>query len=296
ISMVVPQLAASIYGIAQKTPDYINNLKLWADGLVSSNPDIADLINGQIDNISKYSQELLTKYSPMLDGFVKGITKGVFSVLIGTKNFMIGIIISIYIMASKEKFLAQSKKIIFAFFSRSFSTRLIGKIRKTNTIFSGFVTGQIIDAFIVATLCFICLSIFKIPYALLVSVLIGVTNIIPFFGPFIGAIPSAIIIFMENPMKSLFFVIIILIIQQVDGNVINPRILGESTGLSAFWVIFAILIAGGLFGFVGMFVGVPTFAVIYTLIRSAVEERLEKKGLPTDTNDYKKPNPIPKIE
>ena len=159
-------------------------------------------------------------------------------------------------------------------------------MRQTHKIFGGFISGKLLDSLIIGILCFIVMSIFNWPYAVLVSVIVGVTNVIPFFGPFIGAIPSAFLILLVDPMTCLYFVIFVFILQQFDGNILGPKILGDSTGLSSFWVIFAILIGGGLFGFIGMLIGVPTFAVIYTLVRSAIEKKLKEKELPCKTEAY----------
>ena len=159
-------------------------------------------------------------------------------------------------------------------------------MRFANKTFGGFLSGKIIDSLIIGILTFAIISIFNIPYSVLISVIVGVTNIIPYFGPFLGAIPCGIILLMVDPFKCITFLIIVLILQQIDGNIIGPKILGDSTGLSSFWVIFAITLFGGFFGVFGMFVGVPLFAVIYAAIRTFINQRLEKKRLPSDTVYY----------
>ena len=156
----------------------------------------------------------------------------------------------------------------------------------SNKTFKGFLSGKLLDSLIIAIICFVCMNIFNMPYTLLVSFIIGMTNIVPVFGPFIGAIPSVIIIFITSPIKALWFILFVFLLQQFDGNILGPKILGNSTGLSAFWVMFAILLGNGLFGFIGMIIGVPAFAVIYSIVRGAVEINLEKKGMPTETKDY----------
>ena len=158
--------------------------------------------------------------------------------------------------------------------------------KKSNEIFGGFIIGKIIDSMIIGVLCFFGLTLLKMPYILLISVIVGVTNVIPFFGPYIGAIPSAVLILLNDPIKGLSFLIFILVLQQLDGNVIGPKILGNSTGLSAFWVVFSILLGGGLFGFVGMIMGVPTFAVAYYIITMLINHLLEKRKLPLQTSEY----------
>ena len=194
--------------------------------------------------------------------------------------------ISVYILMGKETFIGQAKKIVYAILPAYKGNVLIETIRKGNDIFGGFISGKILDSAIIGVLCFIGLSILKMPYCLLVSVIVGVTNVVPFFGPYIGAIPCTILITLANPIQGLYFVIFILVLQQLDGNIIGPRILGESTGLSSFWVIFAILVGGGLFGFLGMVIGVPAFATIYYIIKRIISYILKRRGLPQETNDY----------
>ena len=284
--LVIPQLAVSISGIVGNLPGYYNKSKDWIIHLFESNPDINQFVESQLESILKYVDQVVQKLIPALNDMVGGLTAGVIGVAVGVKNVLIGWIISIYILMSKEKFSAQAKKILVAIFPIPFTKRFIRTMHETDRVFGGFISGKLLDSLIVGVLCFLGCSIFRMPYAVLVSVLIGVSNIIPFFGPFIGAIPSALIILLIDPVKALIFVIFIIILQQLDGNVIGPKILGESTGLSAFWVIFAILLGGGLFGFVGMFIGCPAFAVIYSLIRTFINGRLEKKGVPVETAYY----------
>ena len=199
---------------------------------------------------------------------------------------LIGIIVSVYLLFSKEKFMRQSKKVIYALCKPKRANFILHIGRKANEIFGGFIIGKIIDSAIVGVLCFAGVSIFKMPYPLLISMIVGVTNVIPVFGPYIGAIPCALLIFLVDPMKGIGFIIFIILLQQLDGNVIGPKILGESTGLSSFWVIFAILIAGKMFGIGGMVIGVPMFALIYYVIKLFIQQKLEAKNLPTDTELY----------
>ena len=201
-------------------------------------------------------------------------------------NAIIGVIISVYLLFGKENFSMQSKKAVYAMMKPAHANMLLHLTIKSNEIFGGFIIGKIIDSAIIGVLCFIGLSLLNMPYTLLVSVIVGVTNVIPFFGPYIGAIPSAILIMLQDPKMGIYFIIFILILQQIDGNIIGPKILGNSTGLSAFWVVFSILLGGGLFGFVGMILGVPTFAVIYYVVKMLVDHRLEQKNLPIETACY----------
>lgn len=217
---------------------------------------------------------------------MSSLTEGIINIVSELVNFIIGLIISIYLLFSKEKFSRQCKKMIYAIFSPSKANLILHITIKSDEMFGGFIIGKIIDSAIIGILCFLGLSILDMPYTLLVSVVVGATNVIPFFGPYIGAIPSAILIMLSDPKMGIYFLIFILILQQIDGNIIGPKILGDSTGLSAFWVVFSILLGGGLFGIVGMILGVPTFAVIYYLIGLWVDTLLTRKNLPTDTDSY----------
>ena len=227
-------------------------------------------------------QDLLTKVNEVMSNLTVGIINFVSEIL----NFLIGLIVSVYILFSKETFSAQSKKIVYAVFRTDHANMILHLTKKSNEIFGGFIIGKIIDSMIIGVLCFFGLTLLKMPYILLISVIVGVTNVIPFFGPYIGAIPSAVLILLNDPIKGLSFLIFILVLQQLDGNVIGPKILGNSTGLSAFWVVFSILLGGGLFGFVGMIMGVPTFAVVYYIITMLINHLLEKKKLPLQTSEY----------
>ena len=201
-------------------------------------------------------------------------------------NVLVGLIIAAYLLFSKEKFIGQSKKIVYAILPVRQANVIVHTVRKSNEIFGGFISGKILDSAIIGVLCYIVLSIMQMPYTLLVSVIVGVTNVIPFFGPFIGGIPSAIIIALASPIQGLYFVIFVIVLQQLDGNIIGPKILGDSTGLSPFWVVFAILVGGGLFGFTGMVLGVPAFAVVYYIISNVISYILRKRKLPDDTGVY----------
>ncbi|MCR5134528.1 MAG: AI-2E family transporter, partial [Clostridiales bacterium] len=201
-------------------------------------------------------------------------------------NFFIGVIVCAFFINRKEVFLAQAKKMIIAIFREDHADGILRGAAYINKTFWGFISGKLIDSLVIGILCFIVMSILHWPYAVLISVIIGVTNIIPFFGPFIGAIPSAVLMFMVSPKLCLAFIVFVFILQQVDGNIIGPKILGETTGLSSIWVIFAILVGSGLFGVLGMILGVPVFAVLYAYVCYRINRRLEKKGLSTDLWDY----------
>ena len=201
-------------------------------------------------------------------------------------NIVLGIVVSIYLLTDKEKFFALSRKITISLFSEKRADRIFELTERTDSIFGKFITGKILDSFIIAIMTFITMTIFKIPYTVLISFIIGLTNIIPFFGPFIGAIPATILILFVSPIKALWFIIIIIVIQQIDGNIIGPKILGDRLGISAFWILFSLLIGGKLFGFIGLIIGVPLFVFIYSIIKDIIESRLKKKGLPYESDEY----------
>lgn len=287
IISVVPQIVINIQNIIERIPEYFLNIKDYYNNMLVEYPRVESILNHYWVDMADWFYETGI---PAIENIIsKSSTSILGSVLIVFKsllNFVIGIIISLYLLIDKELFLAQAKKVIYAYLKEEKANVFLNNFRYTYKIFSGFLTGKVIDSIIIGIICYFCMLIFKFPYPALISVVVGVTNIIPYFGPFIGAIPSAFIVLLVNPKKCLFFLLFILVLQQFDGNIVGPKILGESTGLSSFWVIFAITIFGGIFGFVGMFIGVPTFAVIYACFRSIITNRLEKKNMPTSTSYY----------
>lgn len=288
-SIVIPQLIASIQSIITRFPTYINNLIDLTEKLLADNPDVEAYIEELLANYSKdFDAFLENNVLPTVNNLIRYASVGMIGVLKSLYNLVIGLIISLYVLSGKEKFASQAKKMCYAFFERHTANQIIRAFRFTNKTFIGFLGGKIIDSAIIGLLCFVGTSILKMPYPVLISVIVGVTNIIPFFGPYIGAIPSALLILMTEPGKCIGFIIFILALQQLDGNVIGPKILGDSTGLTGFWVIFSITLFGGLWGIVGMVVGVPLFAVIYAGISYRVNKSLKKKALSTDTADYER--------
>jgi len=189
-------------------------------------------------------------------------------------------------LASKERFIGQIKKVMYSLFGAKKCNNVLEDLRFVNKTFGGFIGGKLLDSLIIGLLCFACISVMGMPYPVLISVIIGVTNVIPFFGPFLGAIPSALLVLVVDPMQCLYFLIFILLLQQFDGNFLGPLILGDSTGLSSFWVIFVITTFGGLFGVLGMLLGVPVFAVLYAFFKRKINRGLEKRGYPTETLPY----------
>jgi len=282
LNFVLPQLISSMVGLVNDIPSYVKDIsKTIAD---FSNQFYLDeeyygILLEKWDEFVDYIIKFATDLIPKLGNFTKTILSSIW-------NIILGIIVSIYLLIDKEKFLALGRKLTYSLFSQKRADRTIELIRRGDHIFGRFLTGKILDSLIIGILTFIILSIFKIPYTILVSFIVGITNIIPFFGPFIGAVPSFFIILFESPPKALWFLIIILVIQQIDGNIIGPKILGDSLGISAFWILFSLLIGGKLLGFVGLIIGVPLFVFIYSIIKDIVEARLERKGLPIETKNY----------
>lgn len=285
VNLIVPQLITSITSLIESMPKRIDSFMEWIDGL-ELDPQIVTYINDTSENIEKYFMDLLGKDLPEIRNQVSRLFSGVYSVIKVIINLIIGLIAGIYIMASKETFIGQAKKVTYALFKQKTANHIINVVRKTNDIFQNYLVGVLIDSFVVGIGTWILCLIFEVPYAALVAVIVGVTNIIPVFGPFIGAIPSIFFVLVENPVKALILLIIIVVIQQIDGNVIKPVVFGGSVGLSSFWILFSIIIGGHFFGFVGMILGVPLFAVIYYVADEFVTWILRKKELPLDTGTY----------
>lgn len=284
--IVVPEIYKSLQSIVTSFPTYINNLIHFSELVLARYPEIEQYFMSIMNEYSTDVYEWVSSLLPSMNAFIKSLSQSVISFILTLWDLVLGLIVAIYMLASKEKFIGQSKKILFSVFKTERANNILKEIRFIDRTFGGFISGKLLDSLIIGILCFICLTIIGTPYPLLISFIIGVTNIIPFFGPFIGAIPSAFLILMVDPLECLYFLIFILLLQQFDGNYLGPKILGDSTGLSSFWVLFSITIFGGLFGFIGMIIGVPTVAVIYELIRRFMSRQLTKKGYPLDTVPY----------
>ena len=284
---VIPQIRMSIENIIAQSSTYKENIENWLVEIDQKYPELSNIIGDtlneyaddfkvwQNENLLPRIQELLTTVSVSVFGFLKALW-----------DIVIGAIISVYILANKEKYAGQFKKLTYGFLDIKTGNVLISNFRMANQKFSGFIVGKILDSLIIGILCFIFSSIFQFPYPVLLGLIIGVTNVIPFFGPFFGAIPCGLLVFMVNPIQCIWFLLFILALQQFDGNFLGPMILGESTGISGFWVIFSITIFGGLFGFAGMIFGVPLVAVVYAFVETTLETKLTKKNLSMVTDDY----------
>ena len=295
VSIIIPQISQSVSTLFNNTSTYIARLEeyiydfaakfeLDTSSLDSAFASWEMVTNNWLATAQQYLPKILN-YLPNLFDFSKQLTSGISSALIG-------IVISVYLLYGKERFSAQIKKLGYAVFKTQDMDKVLDVARFSHRTFNGFIVGKLIDSLIIGVLAFICTFVLGMPFPLLLSVIIGVTNIIPFFGPIVGGVIGGIIVVMADPSKILWFVIFVVILQQLDGNIIGPKILGDSTGLPALWVMFAIIVFGGMFGFIGMFVGVPFFSVLYALTRNYAKKRLDEKKLPTSTADYYTSAPI----
>ena len=287
ISMLIPQLINSISGVMETLPASINNLEIWLEKVLADNPDLEQQVMQHYGAAADYLQNWLTNVVvPNIYRIIGSVSSGVVLVVRAVFDILIGLIVMVYLLNMKEKLLAQAKMIIYGLFPLKIANKVIEEGRYVHQVFGGFIIGKLLDSLIIGLICFVLLGFANMPYVLLVSVIVGVSNVIPFFGPFIGAIPSAFLILLSDPMKCLYFLIFILLLQQFDGNILGPKILGDSTGLSSFWVLFSILLFGGLMGFVGMIIAVPTFAVIYRLVTEFTTWKLGKKALSDSLDSY----------
>lgn len=286
--MVLPQLYTSIEGIIGNVLEFIPTATDWLESTLDQVPELKQTIITALDTTAgSITGWLQNNLLPQMSELITVVTSGLYQVVRIILDFCIGIILSIYLLFNKRNFIAAGKKCLYSIFSLNNTRRILKALRFTNRAFSGFLHGKIVDSAIIGVICYVACAIMKMPYAMLIAVVVGVTNIIPFFGPFIGAIPCTIIVLIAAPEKAVLFVIFILLLQQFDGNILGPKILSNSTGLNGFWVMFAILVGGGLFGFAGMLLGVPTFAVLYEGIKTLVNYGLRRRGLPVENAAYR---------
>lgn len=297
VNLVVPRFITSILGIINSLETYSNNFSIWLQDLLHNNPEMMEHITSLYQSISSSVLTWInSKFTPDAESLLNslgnvstifsGVVVGVKLVVRIFKDIIIGLIVAAYFLVSKRHMIAQAKKIGYGIFNVHIFNYILGECRYIQEVFGGFIRGKLLDSLIIGVLCFVGCALFQFPYPIVIGVIVGVTNIIPFFGPFIGAVPCGVLILLVSPIKCLYFVIFILVLQQFDGNVLGPRILGNTTGLSSFWVLFSILLFGSVFGFVGMVIGVPLFAVIYSLIDTFINHRLKKKELPVSTTYY----------
>ena len=305
LALMVPQVYLSIVGLIQSIPEYINKIEEWVLKFLEDNPELQKMFLSSVNPAALTLEEWLNnKIIPNLESLpdtlewakttllpnITGVISNVSSLLYHAARWLmdafIGVIVSVYLLASKDIFAAQTKKIVYSVLPVRWGDLLVEETRNAYRIMSGFINGKLVDSLIIGMITFVCCTIFDFPYTALIAMIIGVTNIIPFFGPFIGAIPSALLILLVDPVKFLYFCIFVFVLQQFDGNILGPKILGETTGLASFWVLFSILLFGGVFGFAGMVLGVPIFAIFYSVMRRLVNRGLQKKNLSVETDEY----------
>lgn len=286
IAMLIPQLYDNLVLLVNAMPEYLTRCEHWLDVLKRTNPDIADYLYTQVDGMIHYLYQILhNDILPNMSSIIGGVKNGVSNALSLVKDFLIGLVIAVYLLNSRKTMLIQMKMLIYAVFPSSkaqelhengkelIGDRILKECAVMHSYMGGFIKGKILDSLIIGLICLVVTWIAGIPYAVLVSVIVGVTNVIPFFGPFIGAIPSALLILVADPIKCAVFIVIVVVLQQLDGNVIGPKILGNAINLSTFWILFSILVFGGLFGLAGMILGVPIFGFLYHLLRDWIHTR-----------------------
>lgn len=284
IYTILPQVVISISSLIRNFPLYVDEIT----NLIQSNRQLQAFLDNVLTNATEVISDWLNEnVLQNIQSYVTLAASGVVSVIMLLADVLVGLIISVYVLCSTKTFVGQAKKIIYAFFSKRHAKMILDTMRKSNEIFGGFISGKLLDSLIIGVLCFLGMTAMHMPYIALVSVIVGVTNVIPFFGPYIGMIPSTILIMLVDFKKGVIVLIFIIILQQIDGNVIGPKILGKSTGLSAFWVVFSVMFFGKLWGVLGMLIGVPVFGVIYYILDTFVNFQLGKRELPVETEEYK---------
>ncbi len=287
IRLIIPNLVISLQDLYDNMPTYLDNAQAWVEKMFAKN----DKLEGQLSNIIQFVSEHATsfleeKILPNMDEILLTVSGGLVTGVTALFNFCVGIIVAVYLLNSKDVFIAQGKKIVYCIFPKRTGNRILEGLNYANSVFGGFINGKIIDSIIIGILCYIFTAAIGMKYAVLISTIVGVTNVIPFFGPFIGGIPGALLALMDDPIYFFIFVIFVLVLQQFDGNILGPLILGDSTGLSGMWVLLAILVGGDLFGVMGMILGVPVFACIYAFFAVQLRDKLREKNLSSKTEDY----------
>ena len=291
IIMIAPQLFKSVMSLWDTLPGKVDQFVSWATAKFGEDEKIVYLFGrlyNQIYNeVDNWGRENLLPYLTNIMNIVGGVGSSVYKVLLFLYNLLIGLIVACYLLSSRKQFARQGEMIIRSLLKPRWADLVMEEIVFMDRMFGGFIDGKLLDSGIIGVLCYIGCVVFRFPNALLVSAIVGITNVIPFFGPFIGAVPATILIMIENPVKGLWFIVFVLALQQLDGNIIGPKILGNRTGLSSFWVLFAIVLFGGLWGVPGMVICVPVFAVIYNTIKRLVRRGLHKKGQSQIWENYK---------
>ncbi len=277
--MIIPQLVSSVLSLMYTAPDRIHEFMTWLQGLLENDPQLQKNINDVYSSVSDTLNEWIkTSVIPYLHEILNGFGAGLMNFVSVLNNTGLGLIVAVYLLMSRHKYARQAKLVLYSIVRQDWAAVIHEELSYANRVFEGFISGKLLDSLIIGVLCYVFMLIAGMPSAMLISVIIGITNIIPFFGPFIGAIPSILLLLIDNPIQAVWFTIFVIVLQQFDGNVLGPKILGDSTGLSSFWVLFSILLFGGIWGFVGMIVGVPFFAVIYDVLRKLIFRGLHHNG------------------
>ncbi|MCR5675954.1 MAG: AI-2E family transporter [Lachnospiraceae bacterium] len=287
LMVIIPQLIKSVQSIVKSFPTYVGNITRMSNTYLADHPDVAATLNSYLGQASAWITDFTNNtVIPQATLILRRLSRSVIGFMAGVFNFIIGIIVAVYLLNGKETFKSQGKKFVYSVFKEKTANELISGARYAHYTFSGFIVGKLVDSLIVGIVCYIGARILKTSYPMLMAVIVGVTNIIPFFGPYIGEILTFLLLFLIHPISALVFFAFLFVLQQFDGNILGPKILGNSTGLSSFWVIFSVLFFGNLFGVVGWILGVPLFAVFYAFIGRLEDRALEKRGLPTETELY----------
>ena len=279
ITMTAQSVANSIFDLVSVLPQYIADLTAWLENIFAGNEVALNYIHTVTGSVNTWAETFFGKeLLPNLQEILGGVSAGAMTIMTHLVNLLIGLIVAIYQLFSREKWKIQLKMVLHSLLKDKAYDVLAAELRFVDRTFTDYISGRILDSVIVGVIVYVACLIMGIPDAALIAVVNGLTNIIPYFGPYIGAIPSALLIFMDDPVKCVWFIIFMVILQQVDGNIICPKILSDKVGLSSFWVLFSTLLFGGLFGFVGLLVGVPVFVVVYDLLKKLIYWGLRRRG------------------
>ena len=294
ISIIIPELLNSIKSIIVHLPSYLNDLENIIREWIADSAIEEQVMNNYDNILSAITNGLNDIALPAVNSAINNLGSGLIAFAKGILNWLIGFVFAVYILANNKNFGAGSKKVLYSIFDNNAVNDFIVELKHINTVFVNFMIGKVTDSSIILITTFLFLLICGFPYPLLIAVIIGLTDLIPYFGPYIGTVPSAILICFVSPVKAIIFVLFIIVLQQIDANLITPRIQSNATGLPSFWVLFAITLFGGLFGIIGLLIGVPVFTIIYELIRDLIDKRLAKKNMPIDKDYYEKHDSIEK--
>ncbi|MBR5659060.1 MAG: AI-2E family transporter [Lachnospiraceae bacterium] len=286
VIIVIPELYKSVVGLTTNLPDYISNAKTWVHGVFKNNPKMDEAVMKYFENLTESTSEYINEWVPQISNIFDAVTNGLGSMMGVIYNIGIGLVLAIYILNEKDELTAQMRKIGYSIIREKRIGRFHEELKFADKVFSGFVFARFMDSVLLASLYVLIGTPLGLPYVGMTSIVIGITNMIPFFGMYIGLIPCFIILFLVDPIDAVIFFVVDMVLMQVDANFISPKIIGSSTGLSGFWVLFALILFGGLWGFFGMLIGVPLFAIIYHQIRGFVDARLKKKNMSTELEEY----------